>query len=49
MSETMKKPWKASYKGFVQKIVRTFATKREAVQWVRQVGKEREAIITKAN
>jgi hypothetical protein len=35
------------YKGFLQKVERSFETYERALQWVRQAGKEKEAIITK--
>jgi len=39
--------WTVTYRGFLQVVCRTFATRKRAVQWVRQVGKEREATITR--
>lgn len=38
--------WEVTYTGFLATWQRTFPTYGSALQWVRQVGKEREATIT---
>lgn len=37
--------WRVTYRGFLQEISRDFPTLAQAEQWLRQIGKSREAHI----